>query len=297
VFFINVPVGLATGLLALRIVPASPATDPGRRLDLPGALSAVAGLVLLVYAIEGTAEHGWGSTRTLLLLALSAASLATFVGIERGAAQPILPPATWRIRSLVSGVGLMFAVTGLLVGAFFLNSIYLQHVAGASPLEAGLAFLPLMIVIGLGAHLASQLIPRIGSRALAVAGLVLMAVGGLLLAAAPDEASYVGELLPGFVVVGLGVGLVFPAASVTTMSDVHEEGAGLASGLMTTGHEVGAAIGVATFSALATAASTFPVGYGDGFLAFAAVAAVLAAVVLAALPSIRPAGEARLAMH
>jgi MFS family permease len=297
VFFINVPVGLATGLLALRLVPATPATAARRGLDLPGALSAVAGLVLLVYAIEGTGEHGWGSARTLLLLALSAAFLVAFLGIERRVGQPILPPATWRVRSLVSGVGLMFAATGLLVGAFFLNSIYLQHVLGASALEAGLAFLPLMVVIGLGAHIASHLIPRIGSRALAGGGLGLMAVAGLLLAAAPDDASYAADLLPAFVILGLGTGLVFPAASVTTMSEVHDEGAGLASGLMTTGHEVGAAIGVATFSAVATAAATFPVGYGDGFLAIGAAAGLLAVVFIAALPSVRPAGEARLAMH
>jgi EmrB/QacA subfamily drug resistance transporter len=297
VFLINVPVGVATALGTLRVVPASPGTAEGRRLDLPGAVSAVAGLVLLVYAIEGTGEHGWGSARTLVLLALSAALLTTFVGIERRVREPILPPATWTIRSLVSGVGLMFAATGLLVGAFFLNTIYLQHVLGWSALEAGAAFLPLMLVIGVGAHLASQLIPRIGSRALAAGGLTLMAVGGLILAAAPDSARYAPDLLPGFVVLGLGVGLVFPAASVTTMSDVHEEGAGLASGLMTTGHELGAAIGVAVVSAVATAASAFPTGYGDGFLAIAAAAGLSAVVVVTALPSIRPTGEARLAAH
>jgi hypothetical protein len=93
------------------------------------------------------------------------------------------------------------------------------------------------------------------------------------------------------------VGLVFPAASVTTMSDVHEEGAGLASGLMTTGHEIGAAIGVAVISAVATGASAFPAGYGDGFLAIAAAAGIVATLVLAAVPSIRPTGEARIAAH
>jgi EmrB/QacA subfamily drug resistance transporter len=297
VFFINVPVGIATGLGTLRVVPASPPSVAGRRLDLPGAASAVAGLVLLVYAIEGNGEHGWGSARTLVLLAGSAALLATFAGIERRVREPILPPATWRIRSLVSGVWLMFAATGLLVGAFFLNTIYLQHVLGWSALEAGLAFLPLMLVIGLGAHLASQLIARIGSRALAVIGLVLIAGSALLLAAAPDSASYGTDLLPGFLIFGLGVGFVFPAASVTTMTDVHDEGAGLASGLMATGHEVGAAIGVAIVSAVATAASAFTAGYSDGFLAIAAAAGLVAAVVLTAVPSIRPSGEARLAAH
>jgi EmrB/QacA subfamily drug resistance transporter len=298
VFLINVPVGLATGLLALRIVPRGSAVAAGRgQLDLPGALSAVAGLVLLVYAVEGTGEHGWGSPRTLVLLAFSGVLLATFAAVERGVARPLLPPSTWRIRSLVSGVSLMFGATGLLVGAFFLNSLYLQHVLGASALETGLAFLPLMLAIGVGAHVASRLIARIGSRALATTGLGLIAAGALLLAVAPDHASYAADLLPALLILGLGVGFVFPAASVTTMSDVHEEGAGLASGLMTTGHELGAALGVATFSAVATAASTFPSGYGSGFLVAAVLAAVLAAVTLVAVPAVRPTTKAPLTAH
>jgi EmrB/QacA subfamily drug resistance transporter len=297
VFFINVPVGLATGLLAMRVVPSTPPVAQGQRLDLPGALAAVSGLVLLVYALEGTSDYGWGSTRTLLLIGFAAGLLAGFLAIERRVAQPILPPATWRIRSLVSGVGLMFGATGMLVGAFFLNSIYLQHVLGWSALGAGLGFLPLMLVIGLGAHAASHLIPRIGARVLAASGLALIAAGALILAAAPDDAAYAANLLPGFAALGLGVGLVFPSASVTTMSDVHEEDAGLASGLMTTGHEVGAAVGTATFAAVATSATSFPAGYGDGFLAVAAVAGVLALLVLAAVPSVRPTGETPVPVH
>jgi EmrB/QacA subfamily drug resistance transporter len=305
IFFINVPVGLATALLAVRLVPARPSVARGRRqLDLPGALSAVAGLVLLVYAIEGTGEHGLGSTRTLLLLALAGALLAAFLVVERRVPRPLLPPASWRIRSLVAGVGLMFGATGLLVGAFFLNSIYLQHALDASALETGLAFLPLTLVIGVGAHLASRLVSRVGSRALAVAGLGLMAGAALLLSGAPDDASYAADLLPGFLIMGLGVGFVFPAASVTTMSDVHEEGAGLASGLMTTGHEIGAAVGVAVLSAVATAGdggttsgSTLAAGYGDGFLVAAVLALILAAVALFAVPVVRPTGAPRLAAH
>jgi MFS family permease len=208
-----------------------------------------------------------------------------------------VPPAVWKVRSLTSGVGLMLGATGILVGTFFLNSLYLQRVLGDSALETGLAFLPLALVIGLGAHLAAHLLPRVGTRALAAGGLVLMGAGSLWLAAAPDHAGYLADLLPGFLAVGLGVGLVFPAASVTTMSDVHDERSGLAAGLMSTGHEVGAALGVATFSAVATAASTFVVGYADGFLAAAALAGALAVATLVALPAVRPSGEAAVAVH
>jgi EmrB/QacA subfamily drug resistance transporter len=298
IFFVNVPVGLTVAGLSFRLVPSSaPPTGSRRGLDLPGALSVVAGLVVLVYALQGTAEHGWGSTRTLVLLGLAAGLLATFAAIERRAPHPLVPTATWRVRSLVSGVTLMFGATAVLVGTFLLNSIYLQHELGATPLETGLAFLPLTLVTGVGAHLASRLIARVGARSLAVTGLGLIAAGSLLLWAAPDDARYLVDLLPGFLALGLGVGVVFPAASITTMSDVHDEQAGLASGLMTTGHEIGAALGGATFSAVATSAATFATGYGNGFLVAAAFAAALAAVSLVTVPAVRPAGEAPVPVH
>jgi MFS family permease len=228
---------------------------------------------------------------------LAALLLAGFLAIERRVRNPLVPPSTWRVRSLVSGMTLMFGVTGLLVGTFFLNSLYLQRVLDASALETGLAFLPITVVTGLGAHLASRLIRQIGSRVLAVAGLGLVAAGAVLLSLMPDHASYTANLLPGFLILGLGVGLVFPAASVTTMSEVGHDRAGLASGLMTTGHEVGAALGVATFSAIATGGGSFAAGYGNGFLVAAIVAAVLASIAMLTVPAVRPTGEARLAVH
>jgi MFS family permease len=299
VFFVNVPVGLVVALLALRLVPADSSIRVDRpRLDLTGAVSVVAGLVLLVYAVEGTGDHGWGSAHTLVPLALAAALLAAFAIIERGVRHPLVPPSTWHVRSLSSGIVLMFGATGLLVGTFFLNSLYLQRVLDASALETGLAFLPITVVLGIGAHLATRLIRQIGSRALAVTGLALIAAGAILLSLAPDHASYATDLLPGFLTLGLGVGLVFPAASVTTMSDVDHERAGLASGLMTTGHEIGAALGVATFSAIATSTGgSFAAGYGNGFLVAAIAALALALITTFAVPTVRAAGEAGFAAH
>jgi EmrB/QacA subfamily drug resistance transporter len=292
VFFINVPIGLATGIGVLRVVPGARPTAAGRQLDVLGAVTAVAGLVLLVYGIEGANEHGWGSARTLLLLIASAALLATFVIVERLVREPILPPSTWSNRSLVSGVGLILVATALLVAVFFLNTIYLQDILDWSALETGLAFLPLVLVIGVAANVANNLISRIGSRSLAALGLLLVAAGGMLLLVAPDVASYGTDVLPGFVVLGFGVGLVFPAASIAAMSQVGEESAGLASGLITTGHELGAAFGAAAISAVATGASTFVGGYADGFAAVAAVGAVVAIVALVATPTVRPGTEA-----
>jgi EmrB/QacA subfamily drug resistance transporter len=297
IFFINVPVGFATAIGVLRVVPDARPTAAGVRLDILGALTAVAGLVLLVYAIEGTNDHGWGSARTLLLLAASAGLLATFAAVERRVREPILPPATWSNRSLVSGVALILVATALLIAVFFLNTLYLQDVLGWSALETGLAFLPLVVAIGVAANVANRLIGRVGSRNLAALGLLLVAAGAILFVLAPDTASYATDVLPAYIVLGFGVGLVFPAGSIASMSEVGEEGAGLASGLLTTGHELGAAFGAAAISAVATAASTFVDGYADGFTAVAAVAAVVAIVALLALPSVRPGAETPAAAH
>jgi Na+/melibiose symporter-like transporter len=165
--------------------------------------------MLLVYALDGTSDHGWGSPRTLILLGLVAGILALFAAIERVSRRPLLPPATWRHRSLVSSGVVVLGVTGILVGAFFLNSLYLQHVLDASALETGLGFLPLALSIGMAAHVASHLLPRVGTRTVVVGGLVLVAAGALVLAAAPDDASYFGHLLPGFLVLGVGMGLPY----------------------------------------------------------------------------------------
>jgi EmrB/QacA subfamily drug resistance transporter len=301
VFLVNVPVGVAAIALTPRLIP------PGRpgegTLDIPGAVTVVAGLMVLVYALDGTSEHGWGSARTLLLLALAAILLAIFALVERASRQPLLPPATWRHRSLVSSGAVVLGVTGILVGVFFLNSLYLQHVLDASALETGLGFLPLALSIGAAAHFASRLLPRAGTRILIVAGLVLVTAGALLLAAAPDEASYALHVLPGFLVLGVGMGLVFPGVTVTALSQVPAEEAGLASGFIATSHEIGAALGVAVLAAIAATAGDITTlagitaGYEDGFIAAAGIAAALGAIALWRVPSIRPPEGAAAAAH
>jgi EmrB/QacA subfamily drug resistance transporter len=299
VFFINVPIGLLTAALALRIVPATKvAAGSLRGLDLPGALTVVSGLVILVYAIEGAASHGWASTRTLLLLALAGVLLTAFAAIERRSERPLVPAATWRVRSLVSSATVMLGTTGILVGTFFLNSLFLQNALGASALETGLAFLPLVLVIGVAAHLGPHLLTRVGARGVVVGALALIAGGELLLRGATAEASYAADLLPGFLLLGLGVGLTFVAISVTAMSEIEGEHAGLASGLMTTAHELGGAVGVSILSAVALGAGAgFADGYGRGGLAAAIMAGALAVVALLAVPAFRPSAASRVAMH
>jgi EmrB/QacA subfamily drug resistance transporter len=298
VFLVNVPVGIAAAVLTPRVVPAQPADRAHRSLDLPGGITVVAGLAVLVYALSGAAEHGWGSARTLGLLAVAAGLLAAFARIERSVARPLLAPSVWRSGSLVSGTVMMLGATGILAGTFFLNSLYLQGVLGWSALETGLAFLPFVVAITLGVHVTSHAIGRAGSRALLVTGLLLAATGALLLSLAPDHASYAGDLLPGLVVLGLGVGVAFPAISITAMSDVAHDGAGVASGMLSTAHEVGAALGVAALSAIALATDAGArLHYGDASLAAAIVAGGLAALAAAVVPVVRPAPGAPVAMH
>jgi EmrB/QacA subfamily drug resistance transporter len=298
VFFVNVPVGVGVALGAARLVPGTAGQRAGTRLDLRGAVVVMAGLVTLVYALDGAPQHGWGSARTLALLGVGAALLAAFAVIERRGADPLVPASTWRMRPLIASAAIMLGATGILVGAFFLNTLYMQRVLGDSALETGLAFLPLTVVILLAAHIASQLLEQVGSRVVVLVGATLMGGGALLLAAAPDRASYLQDLLPGLLVLGLGVGLTFVAASVTAMAEVRHEQAGLASGLMTTAHELGAALGVAVLSAVALSSSGgFAAGYGSGFIAAAAIAALLAVVAMVALPSVRPAPGTRVALH
>jgi len=302
VFLINVPVGIAAGALSPRLVPRlRPSADTGRRLDLPGAVLAAAGLVTLVYALAGAPSHGWGSARTLVLLAGAAVLLAAFAITERAVRRPLVPPDSWRIRSLRAGMAVMLGATGLLVGTFFLNSLYLQDVLGTSALRTGLEFLPVMLAVGLGSHAASRLLTSTGSRVIAVAGLAMMAGGALLLSAAGQHAGYLTGLLPGLLVTGIGTGLAFPAASITAMSEIRPERAGLASGMMTGAHEVGAALGVAVFSALATAQAMagggFAAGYRHGFAVAAAAAAGLALLALVIVPAVRPAPGMKARVH
>ena len=299
VFLVNVPVGVLAGVAGLHLVPRRESRRHlGRELDLPGATLAVAGLVTLVYALAGVPARGWGSARTLGLLAVALVLLVAFAAVERRTSRPLVPARLWRTRSLVAGLVVMLGATAILVATFFLNSLYLQDVQHVSALRAGLGFLPVAVVIGAGAHLASRLLPRTGSRVLIVFGLLVMGAGALLLTGVSASSGYLTGFLPGLLVVGAGTGLVLPATAVTAMSDIAVDQAGLASGLMTAAHEIGAALGVAVFSAVAVATGGgIAVGYRHGFSVAAAVAGGLAVVAALLVPAVRPAAGTRVAVH
>jgi EmrB/QacA subfamily drug resistance transporter len=297
IFLVNVPAGFAAVVAAVRILRDDAERRTGA-LDLPAALTAVGGLATLVYAFSGAAEHGWGSARTLSLIGVAVALLAACALVESRSADPLVPPRLLRNPPLAAGLVVMLGATGIMAGAFFLNSLYLQSVLGWSALDTGLAFLPLVAMTALGVHATQRLVSHAGTRVLIAVGLALVAVGTGLLALAPDHARYATDLLPGLLVFGLGVGLAFPAVSITALSDVEHQEAGMASGLMGTAHEVGAALGVAVLAAIATGATGGPAaGYGSACLATAVVAAALAAGAALAIPPVRPAPGHAVALH
>jgi EmrB/QacA subfamily drug resistance transporter len=296
VFFINVPIGIAVVVGTLRTV-ARGASQAGalRRLDVPGAATLVGGLLALVFGIEATRSAGWTAPPTWLALAAASVLLTVFTRLERRAADPLVPPATWRIRSLISASAVMAGVTGVVVGAIFLASLYLQAIVGSSPLVAGLQFLPLTAAITAAATVASKVIGRLGARTLILGGLVVMAGGVLLLAANAGGTSYAADVLPGFLLVGVGVGPMSVAIAVAAMGHVPAESSGLASGVMMTGHEIGAALGVAGLTAIAGNLATHAGlidGYGHAFIATAGVLAALFLFTLLAVPGGKPAAGA-----
>lgn len=304
IFWVNVPIGVLALALGLKILPRD-TTDRANlsHFDLPGALTVIGGLAALMFALASTSAHGWGSIRVLTAVVTSAVMLAAFVRVEHHAARPLVPPHTWKITTLVSGTTVMLGATALLVGTVFLASIFLQTVLGFSALQAGVAFLPLAVALAAGTHVAGRLLGRMSPRAIAAGGLGLAAVGAGLLSMVGSDAHFAADLLPGMVVLGFGTGLVFVAVAVTAMTGIPARHAGMASGFLMTGHEIGAALGVAVLSAVATGAGslTNPAGVADGFSAAFAAAAVLTVLVGVVawlrMPATRVAGLAAMHMH
>ncbi len=296
VFFINLPIGIAVVAGTIHsVAPGTSAPHALRRLDIRGAATLVAGLLSLVYGIEQTRTDGWTSVATWAPLAAAAALLAMFVRLERRAASPLVPPSTWRIRSLVSASAVMAGVTGVVVGAIFLASLYLQQVIGSSAVVAGVEFLPLAAAITAGAVAGSKLIAHLSPRTIIAGGLLVMAGGVLLLASSSGGTSYAADVLPSFLLIGAGVGPMFVAISVAAMSGVKDEQSGLASGVMMTGHEIGAALGVAALTAVAgdiTSRSGLVSGFGDAFAAAAIGLGALFVLTLLAVPGSKIAATA-----
>jgi EmrB/QacA subfamily drug resistance transporter len=253
IFFVNLPIGVATALFALRVVDDRPGLGLAAGADLPGAALLTGGLMLLVYTILGVAEEGWGSTQTLGLGAISIVLLVLFVNRQARVENPLIPLRLFRSRN-VAGANLVQAlmVVGMF-GMFFLGALYMQRILGYDALQVGLAYLPTTVVMGaMSFRFTGQLNLRFGPQATLVPAMVFIGAGLLLLARTPVDATYVVDLLPPMILVGLGAGLGFPSLMTLAMSGATPSDSGLASGLVNTSVQVGGAIGLAVLATFAT---------------------------------------------
>ncbi|HEX5917801.1 MAG TPA: MFS transporter [Nocardioides sp.] len=303
IFWVNVPIGLVALAAALHVVPTNATRRAGlAQFDVPGAVLGVSSLATLMYTLARVESHGWASMPTGVGLTAAAALMAVFVAVEGRAEQPLLHPHTWRISSLVSSTSVMLGITGLLMAVVFMTSIFSQTALGYSALESGLAFLPLAGTLVIGTHLAAHGSAHLPARALAAIGLTIVGGGALLLSRADATSSFVGGLLPGLCLVGLGAGLVFAAVAGAAMNGIPAQHTGMASGFLMTGHEVGAALGVAVLSAVAgtagdlTAAAGVVDAYSRGAVATTVVAAAFALVAAVWMPAGK-ADAAHMHMH
>lgn len=293
VFFVNVPIGVATLALAARVLRPERGIGFGKGADIAGATLVTAGLMLGVFTIVDAADYGWASAHTLGFGAVSLLLLAAFVARQATAANPLLPLRIFRSRQ-VSGANLAQAL--MVAGMFgfqFLSALYLQEVLGYSPAQTGLAFIPITVAIGaISLGLAGPLNTRFGPRAVLLAGLALLVAGLALLARTPVDGNYVADVLPAMVLLGVGAGLALPPVTMLAMSGATASDSGLASGLANTTQQVGGALGLAALATLATSrtdrllatghdtASALTGGYHLAFGIGAAL--VVAAMILAA---------------
>ena len=251
IFFVNVPIGIAAFMLSTRYVPESVAPDRPDSVDLPGAVSVTAGLMVLVYAIVKAEDYGWGSPRTLALGAVAVALLVAFVFIERRSSAPLIRLDIFKSRNISGANAIMILVAGGMFAFFFLSSLYVQQVLGYSPLQAGLAFLPFALGIVIGAGAAQAATQRVPVRFIAIVGLVLAASGLFIMSLADADGTYLGNLLPAIIPMSIGMGMTFLPLTLVATSGVSASDAGLASGLFNTSQQVGGALGLAILSTLA----------------------------------------------
>ena len=303
IFLVNLPIGAAVFALCLVLLPAGRGQAAAMRLDIAGAVTVTVSLLLAVYAIVNGNEAGWTSAQTIGLLAIAAALLAFFLGIEAVVSAPLMPLGLFQLRNVSTAnvVGVLWAAA--MFAWFFISALYMQLVLGYSPLQVGLSFLPSNLIMGaFSLGLSARMVMRFGIRAPLAAGLLLAAAGLALFALAPVDGTFVAHVLPGMTLLGLGAGMAFNPVLLAAMSDVAPSESGLASGVVNTSFMMGGALGLAVLASLAAARTDNLLASGAGSLValnggyhvafaigaiFAAAAALLGAVLL------RTGGQAR----
>jgi EmrB/QacA subfamily drug resistance transporter len=298
IFFVNLPIGVATALAAVRLVESHDGIGLGQGADVPGAVLLTGGLMLFVYTILEVEQQGWGSVQTLAMGGVAIGLLAAFLARQARTANPLMPLRLFRSRN-VTGANLVQAmlVVGMF-GMFFLGALYMQRILGYDPLEVGLAYLPSTLVMGaMSFRVSAQLNMRYGPKGTLIPSMVAIAAGMLLFARTPIEASYAVDLMPPMVLIGLGAGLGFPSLMMIAMSGATPQDSGLASGLVNTSVQVGGAIGLAVLATLSSertdglladgesTANALNSGYHLAFLIGAALIAIAIVVALWAFRS------------
>ncbi len=299
IFFVNLPIGVLTGFFALRLVEDRPGIGLAEGADVPGAGLLTAGLMIGVYAILQVSRYGWGSTQTLGLGAVSLALLAGFLVRQSRIANPLMPLRLLRSRN-VAGANVVIAleVVGMF-GMFFLGALYLQRVLGYDALKVGLTFLPTTIIMGtMSLRVAGPLMLRFGARACLITSLLCIIAGLIYFTQTPVQATYLTDILPAMILIGVGAGLGFPSLMTLAMSNATPSDSGLASGIVNTSVQVGGAIGLAVLATLASqrtsdrlaAGVSNRVALNSGYhLAYLTGVGLVTVALLAAIFVLRPA--------
>jgi EmrB/QacA subfamily drug resistance transporter len=251
IFFVNLPIGIATALLAVRYVERDRGIGLRGGADVLGAVLITGALMLGVYTIVKAQDFGWGSSRTLGFAAVAVALLGAFVVRESRTKNPLVPLHIFRSRNVAGANFVQMLMVAGMFGVFFLGSLYMQRVLGYSALEIGLAFLPVALLIAtLSLGFSARLSVRFGARATLIPGLVFAGVALALFSRVPVGGSYVSDILPSMVLLGVGAGLAFPSLMTLAMTGAGPSDAGLASGLVNTTQQVGGALGLAVLATL-----------------------------------------------
>jgi len=303
IFFINLPIGILTALQVVRLLPRDRGIGFANGADVPGATLITSALMVGVYTIvKPAAENGWTAGSTLALGAVAVALLIAFIVRELTATTPLMPLSIFRSRNITgSNLVQILSVAGMF-GMFFLGSLYLQRILGYNPLEIGLAFLPVTVVMGvLSLRYAERLVMRFGARRTLIPGLVLIGIGLLLFTRVPVDGHYLTDVMPSMVLLGIGGGLAFPALMTLAMSGAAPSEAGLASGLINTTAQVGGALGLAVLATLSASRNEHLLARGisaahattNGYhLAFWIAAGLVAASIIVALTVLQPPASA-----
>src|SRR5512132_892625 len=291
VFFINVPVGIVLLAAIPAVVPPRRPDRAARRIDVLGAVTVTAATGSLIYGMINAGDAGWADLGTFLAIAAAIALYAVFVVVERTVPTPLMHPSLLSRRPIAAGAFLMLVASGVLIADLFLGSQYLQHLRGLSALETGLFFLPAALALMIGAIAAGRLVGTIGTRPVAVVGLVLVAIGNALLISLSAGGNVYLQALPGTFLFALGGGPLFVCATTSALGRIGQHEAGVVSGIVNTFNQLGAAICVAVASTVAAAGLTHTPsidGFTDAFTVFTVVAAVAAVLSLGLIPSGTP---------